>query len=266
MSHEAVNWAILQTGLKPAPRIVLIILARHHNHQTGQLNPRQSTLAKECEMSRSSLNVHLKELEARGLVRRIMNRNMVTKRTENNSYELACFAQKPAPRSQTRTLDVVSPCPNSGHGKPEKPCPVSGQTRVQNLDSYKEGKGKREMCATHKHGFTGLFDMLWGQHPRPRHKAETQDELQKALSDGEDPAHIRSGVIAFAHEQSGNKPQYIAGSNTWVKARRWHDFPKPSSSEVGAADREALAQRMLKSKSPAVRETAEKMLGKTGDM
>ena len=63
MSHAATNWAIRQRGLKPAAKIVLWHLADCHNGHTGQCNPRQALLAEMCEMSRSTLNAHLAELE-----------------------------------------------------------------------------------------------------------------------------------------------------------------------------------------------------------
>ena len=74
MSHRATNWAIKQRGLKPATKIVLWHLADRHNPDIGCF-PSQERLADECEMSRSTLNLHLKKLENLGVVQ--LGRNQV---------------------------------------------------------------------------------------------------------------------------------------------------------------------------------------------
>ncbi|WP_210202660.1 helix-turn-helix domain-containing protein [Sinorhizobium sp. BJ1] len=64
MSHEATNWAINQRGIKPALKVVLWHLCDRYNPDMGCFSS-QDTLAYDCEMARSTLNVHLTELEKR---------------------------------------------------------------------------------------------------------------------------------------------------------------------------------------------------------
>jgi hypothetical protein len=70
MSHEATNWAIKQRGLKPTTKIVLWHLCDRFNPDYGCF-PSQDRLAHDCEISRSTLNEHLGQLEAVGLLRRV---------------------------------------------------------------------------------------------------------------------------------------------------------------------------------------------------
>lgn len=72
MSHEAIIWAIKQTGkgLNPSAKLVLWHLADRHNPDHGCF-PKQARLAADCEMSRSTINEHLNALEAKGLIRRV---------------------------------------------------------------------------------------------------------------------------------------------------------------------------------------------------
>jgi hypothetical protein len=63
MSHEATNWAIQQRGLKPTTKIVLWHLCDRFNPDFGCF-PSQDRLAHDCEISRSTLNDHLGQLEA----------------------------------------------------------------------------------------------------------------------------------------------------------------------------------------------------------
>ncbi|WP_420337836.1 helix-turn-helix domain-containing protein [Roseibium sp.] len=116
MSHKATNWAILQRGLKPAAKIVLWHLCDRHNPDHGCF-PKQETLARDCEMSRSTLNLHLKDLERRGLIRREQRRNPKTFQQEATRYKLGFEADFVA-------LAAERPCPDSGQGT--KTDPVSG--------------------------------------------------------------------------------------------------------------------------------------------
>jgi DNA-binding transcriptional MocR family regulator len=79
MSHEATNWAIKQRGLKPTTKIVLWHLCDRFNPDYGCF-PSQARLAHDCEISRSTLNEHLGQLEAGGLLRRVPRIDPVTKR------------------------------------------------------------------------------------------------------------------------------------------------------------------------------------------
>jgi hypothetical protein len=165
MSHEATNWAIKQRGLKPTTKIVLWHLCDRFNPDYGCF-PSQDRLAHDCEISRSTLNDHIGQLEAAGLLRRVPRIDPATKRQLPTRYIL-CFEPGftpaevvPCPEighgdSVLRenpavagvcgadTLPEPDPCPNSGHGIdaqavsgfcPE-PCPENGQSRVRNSDT-----------------------------------------------------------------------------------------------------------------------------------
>ena len=165
MSHDATNWAIKQRGLKPTTKIVLWHLCDRFNPDYGCF-PSQDRLAHDCEISRSTLNDHLGQLEAAGLLRRVPRIDPATKRQLPTRYILG-FEQgftpatsAPCPESghgddaaeacsdapADLALEVPAdalPCPESGHGSgagavsdfcPE-PCPENGQSRVRNPDT-----------------------------------------------------------------------------------------------------------------------------------
>ena len=165
MSHEATNWAIKQRGLKPTTKIVLWHLCDRFNPDYGCF-PSQDRLAHDCEISRSTLNDHIGQLEAAGLLRRVPRIDPATKRQLPTRYIL-CFEPGftpaevvPCPEighgeSALRenpsvadgcgpdVLPEPNPCPKSGHGIdtgavsgfcPE-PCPENDQSRVRNPDT-----------------------------------------------------------------------------------------------------------------------------------
>ena len=110
MSHEATNWAIKQRGLKPTTKIVLWHLCDRFNPDYGCF-PSQDRLAHDCEISRSTLNDHLGQLEAVGLLRRVARRDFVTKRQLPTRYILGF--------EPGFTPVAVVPCPEIGHGEDE---------------------------------------------------------------------------------------------------------------------------------------------------
>ena len=87
MSHLMTALAMRQKGLKPATKIVLYWLADHHNSETGDCFPSMGKLAEECEMNRSTVQEHLKKLEAAGLIQRIARTRENGSKT-SNAYAL----------------------------------------------------------------------------------------------------------------------------------------------------------------------------------
>lgn len=165
MSHEATNWAIKQRGLKPTTKIVLWHLCDRFNPDYGCF-PSQDRLAHDCEISRSTLNDHLGQLEAVGLLRRVPRLDPVTKRQLPTRYILGFepgftpVAVVPCPEighgedegaesdddAGISPLDDAfdaRPCPDFGHGDqaeavsdfPAEPCPENAESRVRNPDT-----------------------------------------------------------------------------------------------------------------------------------
>ncbi len=164
MSHEATNWAIKQRGLKPTTKIVLWHLCDRFNPDYGCF-PSQERLAHDCEISRSTLNEHLGQLEAAGLLRRVPRIHPVSRRQMPTRYILGFepgFAPDdpdPCPetghgelpfddlvhegaKSGDEALGLPEPCPETGRGNgravsdfPAEPCPENAESRVRNPDT-----------------------------------------------------------------------------------------------------------------------------------
>jgi len=198
MSHEATNWAIKQRGLKPTTKIVLWHLCDRFNPDYGCF-PSQVRLAHDCEISRSTLNAHLGQLEASGLLRRVPRIHPVTKRQMPTRYilgfEPGIAPDDPTPCPETghgdndaerpfteteeladETTAVPEPCLHSGHGKDAgaesgfdpDPCPENGLSRVRNPDTnpVREPLSKpvkeEEDAAAHDSDFDRFFAELLG--------------------------------------------------------------------------------------------------------
>lgn len=123
MSHKATNWAIQQRGLMPATKLVLWHLCDRHNPDFGCF-PSQDQLAADVEISRASLNTHLRKLTEAGLIRRQRRADPGSNQRKSTRYILGFEDDFRA-----------EPCPESGHGNGPEPCPNPRQSHVQNLDT-----------------------------------------------------------------------------------------------------------------------------------
>jgi helix-turn-helix protein len=159
LSHEATNWAIKQRGLKPSAKLLLWQLCDRFHPDNGCF-PSQDTLAHDCEMSRSSVNRHLEELEAKGRIKRVRRYTEGSHRQRATRYLLGFqFSEDPAPKSGDGSAKKdqkprrksgrptpesgdefdKEPCPNLRHGtvsqKAPKLCPKNRESRVSNWGS-----------------------------------------------------------------------------------------------------------------------------------
>ena len=150
MSHDATNWAIKQRGIKPALKVVLWNLCDRYHPDNGCF-PSQDTLAADCEVPRSTLNVYLDTLESMGLIAREQRRERGSNRQERTRYRFPFEPDFPEKTSK-------NPSPETGHGAESRngpePSPENGESRVQNLDSNpvrepvrETRKGREGACA-----------------------------------------------------------------------------------------------------------------------
>ncbi|PWG16567.1 helix-turn-helix domain-containing protein [Salibaculum griseiflavum] len=177
MSHAATNWAIQQRGLKPATKIVLWHLCDRHNPDFGCF-PTQARLAADAEMSISSLNDHLKKLEALGLIRRIQCQNHRTKRRQATRYILGfelVGPQEPLPeigdgQEGPDWENDTEPCPEFGDGANSEfeadPSPKNRQSHLRNSETnlvrepLREPVKEEENARARETGFDDFFGKL----------------------------------------------------------------------------------------------------------
>ena len=57
-----------RTDLPPSAKVIYALLQMHYNPDTGQCNPSQATLARECGITQSTASRHLKKLFSEGLI------------------------------------------------------------------------------------------------------------------------------------------------------------------------------------------------------
>jgi hypothetical protein len=233
MSHDATNWAIKQRGLKPATKLLLWQLADRHNKDTKRCDPSQEGLAYDTEMHRASVNRHLDELEARGLIRRIAAIDPRTKRQQRTSYILGCDTDLSVPDlppeavSQNATRDeaeaVSQIATRSVSQKTPEPCRKNGPSRVANCDTnlVREPVIQPDAPAAASGGDLG-FDDFWDAFPNRVDRKFAEAAWDVAMDAGADAAT----VIAAARSYAGSdvvKRGFPKKPQNWLAAENWHD-------------------------------------------
>lgn len=260
VSHDATNWAIKQRGLKPATKIVLWHLADCHNGHTGQCNPRQDTLAEMCEMSRSTLNVHLGRLEDLGLIKRIVSIDKSTKRQRATHYVLAMDTTlKAVSGNRTQAQDVgseaqgvVVPSPETGHGavsgNQQEPCPDFNHSRVRNPDTMNLGKEPgREPCAGEVSDPDFGFAQFWDAFPDPVERDAARKAFDAVLAAEKiGPPGLIAAAKSYAGSDQVQRGFGMKPAN-WLIRGAWRDQAPPATSgpvvmSQAGADLDAIAR------------------------
>lgn len=236
MSHEATNWAIKQYGLKPTTKIVLWHLCDRFNPDYGCF-PSQDRLAQDCEIGRATLNRHLDDLEARGLIRRIRNVDAKTGRQRPTRYLLGFEPDFPPPGSDAP--DISDGAPLDGDA-PEIPCPDLRHGPEQEKSSSDNGlqaECSSRPCLDPGHGSVSHFCACpclknrdsrvskWDTNP-------VREPLSKPVKEEEGRAAARSSISeefftellkALGFDPSAALPGWWQGWPPREHVRRWRD-------------------------------------------
>lgn len=250
MSHDATNWAIKQRGIKPALKVVLWNLCDRYHPDNGCF-PSQDTLAADCEVPRSTLNVYLKELEDMGLIAREQRRERGSNRMDRTRYRFPFEPDFPAEKEE-------KPTPESGHGpesrNPPKPSPENGKSHVQNLDSNPVREPVKETSKEREGG----RDRQEGQQEvqAPGH-AETPASIERAFwrlvknwpdFDGmpkepakgpwlsltpEERSEALARLPAWLAALKRQKKSYVPAPSTYLHEKLWLDIPAVPGQQAG---------------------------------
>jgi hypothetical protein len=224
VSHRAVSWALAQRGLRPATKMVLIVLADRANGQ-GQCWPSRETIAEEAGVvSLNTVDDHLQVLVDVGLVIKEQRKTAAGRPTSfmftlNLDLELldkhlqrnrkilrppigeGCNSCTPAEEGQTAYLDVQKVDTNNSGAKTaqepstmnqEPPQPPSGERGVLDLDPRKENQ----------------LDLL---------QSETDERVKRFLGGyPTDPSDRVAGERAFRKLSAGDQEAALRWCGTYL--------------------------------------------------
>ena len=213
MAFEVMAWAVKQDVSNSGAKLVLLLLANHTNGHTGQCNPSQSLLAKECCMGVSTLRRHLADLEESGFISVVHQFSDNMKRPNQYIVNFQENTQK-STGDQNRSIDT----PNWRYptSKSDGPLPPNRmiETGIKNSNRTNTIVGQDNF----------FFDIFWKAYPRKTNKTFAKRVFDKIKVDGQLLQKMIQAINAQKQSVWKDKdPQYIPHPSTWLNGERWED-------------------------------------------
>lgn len=201
----------------PLRKLVLIKLADNAS-DIGECWPSYQHIADQCEIDRSTVRKHIKQLEAQGLLR-IENREG-PKGNSTNLYFLNLWAvgQKSTPVGPEST--GVGTQPTGGVG-PES-------TRTSH--SSEPVKEPKTLC-TSEVELAEAFEVFWKLYPNKKAKANARKAWDKLKPSTELRQTLMTalGSHRLSRDWTKDDGQYVPMASTWLNGERWHDELAPAT-------------------------------------
>lgn len=198
----------------PLRKLVLVKLADNASDQ-GECWPSYQHIADQCEIDRSTVRKHIKQLAADGLLR-IENREGPKGNSTNLYFLTLSGVGRNSPPVGPESTDV-GPQPTGGVG------PESTRTS-HSSEPVIEPKPLAESVAVEG------FDRFWKLYPRKVQKAKAEAAWKKLSVTPDMFATIITALakqaISIDWLKSGG--QYIPHPSSWLNGRRWEDEVSPA--------------------------------------
>lgn len=217
MSMELMVKAMKTKVGNPLRKLVLIKLADNASDQ-GECWPSYQHVADQCEIDRSTVRKHIKQLEAQGLLR-IENRDG----PKGNSTNLYYLTLSGVGRNSTHVgpeSTGVGPQPTGGVG-PES-------TRTSH--SSEPVKEPKPMCTSVADG----FEQFWKLYPKKKSRKDALKAWSKLSPSAEQQAAMFAALAQHCVSRDWTKDsgQYIPMASTWLNGERWHDVLQPAGASA----------------------------------
>lgn len=218
MSFEVMAWAVEQETANSGQKLVLLLLANHTNGHTGQCNPSQGLLAKECCMGLSTLRRHLLDLEAAGLISVVHQYADNMKRP--NQY-IVNFQR--SPRKSTEEQKWANDHPNRRYPPSNLEVPLPPNRMIET--GITTSNGNNTVCQQGK----PLFDIFWKAYPRKVSPAAAKKSFAKLKVDEDLLNKMLKAIEQQKKTDQWKDPKYIPHPSTWLNNERWEDEVQPTT-------------------------------------
>lgn len=204
----------------PLRKLVLVKLADNASDQ-GECWPSYQHIADQCEIDRSTVRKHIKQLEAQGLLR-IENREG-PKGNSTNLYFLNLWAV-----GQKSTL--VGP-ESTGIGT--QPTGGVGPESTRTSHSSEPVKEPKTLCTSGVE-LAEAFEVFWKLYPNKKAKANARKAWDKLKPSTELRQTLMSalGSHRLSRDWTKDDGQYVPMASTWLNGERWHDELAPATGKT----------------------------------
>ncbi|PIK77144.1 helix-turn-helix domain-containing protein [Pseudomonas sp. 382] len=218
MSMELMVRAMKTKVGNPLRKLVLIKLADNASDQ-GECWPSYQHIADQCEIARSTVKTHIRELEKVGLVRREFRRN--GELNQSNLFHLNLWGGAAAALGGGAAENLGGAAENPGGGAAAAP-------RTSHLsEPVKEPKPS---CTSVAEG----FEQFWKLFPKKKSRKDALKAWNKLNPDAELQAVMIAalGRHCVSRDWTKDAGQYIPMASTWINGERWHDVLQPAGGPV----------------------------------
>jgi hypothetical protein len=218
MSMDSMVKAMKTKVGNPLRKLVLIKLADNANDQ-GECWPSYQHIADQCEIGRSTVKLHIRELEKAGFLRREYRRK--GELNQSNVFHLSLDGgSNPAPGGGS---------PDNPPGAGDNPGGGAGAA-PRTSHSYEPVKEPKTLC-TSEVELAEAFEVFWKLYPNKKSKKDARKAWEKLKPSAELRQTLMTalGSHRLSRDWTKDDGQYVPMASTWLNGERWTDVLKPGT-------------------------------------
>ena len=207
---------IFDVGLKPGALAVFTALSSFAGKDRVAW-PSLRTLARMVGMKERSVQRHIAELEAKGVISRVARFDSSGRQT-SNAYRLDILLSK----LTDRTDSLVTP---------EGDAPVRGEGDSQVTQTVPVGSGPEEQrrnprMRARESEIQEEFDGWYQHYPRKVARGQAEQAFATARRGGMSLETLIEATKLYAAQVAGKEGRYTKHPATWLNGKCWHDEPE----------------------------------------
>lgn len=229
MSMELMVKAMKTKVGNPLRKLVLIKLADNANDM-GECWPSYQHIADQCEIGRSTVKVHIRELEKSGLLRREFRRK--GELNQSNVFHLALEGGAAPALGGGAADNPPGAGDNPGGGAGAAPRTSHSSEPVKEPVKPKVADAPDSVA----------FDRFWAIYPRKVGKSAAEKAWAKIKVTADLFDLMAASLAAWTLSTDWTKDggQFIPHASTWLNGKRWEDeLPAPAGASQASARRPA---------------------------
>jgi len=224
MSMELMVKAMKTKVGNPLRKLVLVKLADNASDQ-GECWPSYQHIADQCEIGRSTVKLHVRELEKAGFLRREFRRK--GELNQSNLFHLTLDGGAASALVGGATDNPPGAADNPGGGAAAAP---------RTSHSSEPVKEPKTLCAPGDE-FADAFEVFWKLYPNKKAKANARKVWMKLKPSAELRLTLTTALASQCVSRDWTKDdgQYVPMASTWLNGERWTDVLKPATAAGGSA-------------------------------
>jgi len=194
----------------PLRKLVLVKLADNASDQ-GECWPSYQHIADQCEISRTTVKVHVRELEKAGFLRREYRRKGELNQSNLFHLELGSGAPSALPGAGAAPGGGASAAPRTSH-------------------SSEPVKEPKTLC-TSEVELAEAFEVFWKLYPNKKSKKDARKAWEKLKPSAELRQTLMTalGSHRVSRDWTKDDGQFVPMASTWLNGERWTDVLKPGT-------------------------------------